>query len=490
MSLTSLKSFGFLALVSTMLITSAHFAAAENTYITGMSSGSASVSARTAKDTLTLSIGKAEVVEIKGDVSDIIVSNPSLVEVGPVKDGQIYLIGSAPGTTNILIMDQAGNLIRQLNVTVNADVGPIAEKIAAEFPKEHVNVEALGGQVILKGSVSDARTAARIKDVVSRFVPDKATVINNMTVADGQQVMIHVKIVEVSRNLLNELGLETDIGNLNAGNFSAQHSTAAVGGGIATGTPSLTGPLVNNPLFGLTVEPSFGNGSLIYDSGGTGPISLLIHALERDGLVNTLAQPNLTAISGENARFLAGGEFPIPSARDNNGNIMYEYHPFGVSLAFRPVVLDKNRINLQISTEVSEVSTELTLQLPGITVPSFSVRRAETTVELASGGSLMIAGLIESGTVQRMNGLPGIKDVPVLGALVRSESFTRNETELLIMITAYLAEPIAEKQAERVADPVKRTEPLNEALAQSMALSYGNIVNNYTKDAPFGFIME
>lgn len=486
MSYTLLKSFGFLALFVTVSSVPVVQSYAAGPAFKGISN----ISAKTAQDHLTLTIGKAEVVAINGDVGDIIVSNPSIAEVGPVKDGQIYLIGAAPGDTNILVMDQNGDLIRQINVTVNADISKVQAALDKEFPKEKVSVEALGTQIVLKGSVEDAKTAAKIKDTASRFVTGEATVVNNMTVNEGQQVMIHVKIVEVSRNLLNELGLETDIGGLSSGNFSAQHSTANVGGGAAAGTPSLSGPLVNNPLFGLTVEPSFGNGALIYDSGGTGPISLLIHALERDGLVNTLAQPNLTAISGENARFLAGGEFPIPSARDNNGNIVYEYHPFGVSLAFRPVVLDKNRINLQISTEVSEVSTELTLQLPGITVPSFSVRRAETTVELASGGSLMIAGLIESGTVQRMNGLPGIKDVPVLGALVRSESFTRNETELLIMITAYLAEPIAEKQAVRVIDPVARPEPLNVALAQSLALSYGNVVNNYTQDAKFGFIME
>ncbi|HEY8964452.1 MAG TPA: type II and III secretion system protein family protein [Alphaproteobacteria bacterium] len=483
---TFLKSLGFLALLTTLSFAPLDYVRAENSFISGISN----VSDQTGQDSLMLTIGKAEVVAIKGDVSDIIVSNPALVEVGPVKDGQIYLIGTAPGTTNVLVMDQLGNLLRQINVTVNADAGPIEEKIREGFPKEKVTIETLGNQIILKGSASNATTATQLKDLATRFAPKDTTIVNNMTVSDGQQVMMHVKIVEVSRNLLSELGLETDVGNLSSGNFSAQHSTAAVGGGASAGAPAMSGPLVNNPLFGLTVEPSFGNGALIYDSGGTGPINLLIHALERDGLVNTLAQPNLTAISGENARFLAGGEFPIPSGRDNNGNISYEYKPFGVSLAFRPIVLDKNRINLQIATEVSEVSTELTLQLPGVTVPSFSVRRAETTVELASGGSLMIAGLIESGTVQRMNGLPGIRDVPVLGALVRSESFTRNETELLILITAYLAEPIADKQAERVIDPIKRTEPLNIALAQSLALSYGNVVNNYTQDAPFGFIME
>lgn len=432
-----------------------------------------------ADQTITLSLGKAEVVPIGGNVSDVLVSDPDIVEVGPVKDNQLYLIGSAMGDTNVLAMDDQGNILRQISVHVKADTSKLEANLKKALPNENIDVDAVGQQIILAGQVSSADAALRARDLASRFMPQNTSVVNNLTVKGSQQVMIHVKVVEVARNVLNELGLETDIAGLNSGNFSGVGSTSSVG----------TSALVSNPSFGLEIDPSFGNGALIYDTGSTGPISLIIHALERDGLVNTLAQPNLTAISGENARFLAGGEFPIPSERDNNGNIVYEYRPFGISLSFKPVVLNKDRINLQISTEVSEVSTELTLQLPGVTVPSFTVRRAETTVEMASGGSLMIAGLIESKAIERMNRLPGIGNVPVLGALARSESFTRNESELLVMISAYLVEPFAEKNAERVPAPV-RVEPLNRALAESLAIAYGESVNNYAQNHSFGYIME
>ncbi len=426
-------------------------------------------------ETVTLSAGKGDVVQVSGNVADIMVSDPSIVEVGPVKNNQLYLIGLRIGDTNVLVFDKDGTLIKQIAVHVKASTSKLESNIKQLFPNEKISVDAIGDRITLSGTVSSADVAARARDIASRFVTNQQTVINNLTVTGNQQVMIHVKIVEVSRNVLNELGLATDIAGVSSGNFNFGHTT---GSGAANS-------------FGLTVDPSFGNGSLVYSSGGTGPIQLMIHALERDGMVNTLAQPNLTAISGENARFLAGGEFPIPSQRDNNGNITYEYRPFGISLAFKPIVLDKNRINLQISTEVSEVSSELTLQLPGISVPSFTVRRAETTVEMASGGSLMIAGLIESQAIERMNGLPGISSVPVLGALVRSESFNRNESELLVIISAYLVEPFAEKAAVRAAinDP-KRVEPLNRALAESLAISYGQTVNTYAQNRPFGYIME
>jgi pilus assembly protein CpaC len=430
-------------------------------------------------ETLTLQAGKGDVVQVGSGVADVLVSDPSIVEVGPVKDNQLYLIGSKIGDTNVLVFDKSGGLIKQIAVHVKSDTSKLEESMKQLFPHENITVDALGDKITLKGTVSSADVAARAKDLAMRFVPAQTTVINNLGVQGNQQVMIHVKIVEVARNVLNELGLETDVAGVNSGNFSAAHVTGAAS----------TGPLTNNPEFGLTVDPSFGNGALIYDTGSTGPISLIIHALERDGMVNTLAQPNLTAISGENARFLAGGEFPIPSQRDNNGNITYEYRPFGISLAFKPIVLDKNRINLQISTEVSEVSTELTLQLPGISVPSFTVRRAETTVEMASGGSLMIAGLIESKAIERMNRLPGIGDVPVLGALVRSESFNRNESELLVIISAYLVEPFAERAAVRTMD-TPRLEPLNRALAESLAIAYGESVNTYANNRPFGFITQ
>lgn len=421
---------------------------------------------------VTLMQSKGQTVSVPKEASDIIVSDPDIVEVGPIKDNQLYLIGSSIGDTNVLVVDDNGDVLQDITVHVQADTTKIQEAIKAELPDAAIKISAIGAQIVMSGNVKDGATAATARDIVSRFAPQGGSVVNNLKVVGNQQVMIAVKVVEVARNVLNELGIETDI-TAGAGNNAAlefAHDTA-------------------NAL-GLSISPSFGTGSLVYSANGTGPITIAMRALERDGLVNTLAEPNLTAISGENARFLAGGEFPAPSGLDSNGNVIYEYKPFGVSLAFKPIVMKDDRINLQISTEVSEVSTELTLEIAGVTVPSFAVRRAETTVELASGGSLMIAGIIQSKALERLNKLPGIGSVPILGDLVRSESFTRNETELVVMITAYLVEPFAEPNAIEVVDVENRPEPLNRALAEALTIAYGESVRTYAEGRPFGYIME
>ncbi|MBU6234636.1 MAG: type II and III secretion system protein family protein [Alphaproteobacteria bacterium] len=412
---------------------------------------------------------KGQAVSVPKNATDLIVSDPDIVEVGPIKDDKVYLIGSTLGDTNVLVVDENGDVLQDISVHVSVDTVKINEAVKAALPNDDIKITAVGDQLILNGTVTDATAVATARDIVSRFAAANETVVNNVKVASNQQVMIQVKVVEVARNVLNELGIETDATNLGG------HTTA------------FTGSTADN--LGLTVTPSFGTGSLVFSRNGTGPITVAMKALERDGLVNTLAEPNLTAVSGENARFLAGGEFPAPSGLDSNGNVTYEYKPFGVSLSFKPIVMRDDRINLQISTEVSEVSTELTLELAGVTVPSFTVRRAETTVELASGGSLMIAGIIQSKSLERMNRLPGIGEVPILGALVRSESFSRNETELVVMITAYLVQPFAEENAERVVT-AERTEPLNRSLVEALAVAYGESVHSYAEDRPFGYILE
>lgn len=422
------------------------------------------------KTSVSLNQSKGQAVTVPKAATDLIVSDPDIVEVGPITNDQVYLIGSALGDTNILVVDKNGKILDEISVHVHLDTTKIEKTLRAALPGSDIKVTAIRDQIIMSGTVASADIAAEAHDIVTRFAGANKTIVNNIKISGSQQVMIHVKVVEVARSVLNELGIETDITNVGGRTLGFTNSTA--------------------DNLGLSVTPSFGTGSLVFSRNGTGPITVAMKALERDGLVNTLAEPNLTAISGENARFLAGGEFPAPSGLDSNGNVTYEYKPFGVSLSFKPIVLNNDRINLQISTEVSEVSTELTLELAGVTVPSFAVRRAETTVELASGGSLMIAGIIQSKALERMNKLPGIGNVPIIGDLVRSESFTRNETELVVMITAYLVEPFADEKAELIVDTAKRTEPLNRALVEALAVAYGESVHTYAEDRPFGYIME
>lgn len=374
-----------------------------------------------------LTQGKADIISTDQPIADVVVANPDIIELRALQANRLSIIGLQLGSTNILLLDRDGEMIQSVNIDVSVDERALRRAVKALYPNENVTVKAVGDEVVLSGSVSSAAVATSVRELAMRYTADDEGIINMIDVEGEQQVMINVRVMEVSRSILNELGIETEL-------------TSEVFDGRGSAGFSVTDAL------GLTIDPTYAIGNLTYSKDGFGPLSIILRALERDGMVNTLAEPNLTAVSGENARFLAGGEFPIPTSRDRDGNIVYEYRPFGVSLSFKPVVLSNDRISLQVLTEVSEVSSEQTLQLPGITVPSFNVRRAETTIELGSGGSLMLAGLIESQAVRTMNEVPGLRKLPVIGDLISSESFRRNESELIIMMTAYTVKPFAENR--------------------------------------------
>jgi pilus assembly protein CpaC len=248
--------------------------------------------------------------------------------------------------------------------------------------------------------------------------------------------MLKVKIIEAKRSVLREYGLESDYNALNSAATTSGHFNA-VGG--QTGLSALT---------------PFATGNVFFTDDHFGPLKVAISALERDGLINTLAEPNLTAISGETAGFLAGGEFPVPTGRDTNGNITIEFKQFGVALNFTPTVLASDRIALQLSTEVSAKSSVASdgVTLSDTFIPGLTTRRAETTVQMGSGGTIMIAGLLKSEDVHSLNGFPGLQDLPVLGELFRSKSFARDESELVVLVTPYLVEPYADRQAMEAAD--------------------------------------
>lgn len=427
---------------------------------------------------VSLTRGKAEVVSVASSIADVLVADPGVVDVGAIKQQKLYLVGTALGDTNILLFDSEGHVIETLDVHVRVDEGALQSTLRRIHPDEDVVIKTINDDVLLTGRVSSPAVATSIRELAMRYAGGEENVVNMLDVAGEQQVMIKVRVAEISRTVLNELGIDTTV------------STSNLGSGRVTGGLSTT------DNFGLSVAPSFGIGTLTYQTGSVGPITLVANALERDGLVNTLAEPNLTAVSGENARFLAGGEFPIPSSLDQNGNIVYEYKPFGVSLAFKPVVLSSERINLQISTEVSEVSAEQTLELPGITIPSFSVRRAETTVELGSGGSIMLAGLIESQALDVLNQLPGVKKLPVLGDLVSSERFARNESELIVMITAFVVEPFADtsflkEDGLAVMADDESDLLLQKALIENLSEVYGDeLLPGASRKTPIGFIVD
>ncbi|MBL1146640.1 MAG: type II and III secretion system protein family protein [Pseudomonadota bacterium] len=433
-----------------------------------------------------LEIGKAKTVNLPYDIADVLVANPSVADVGVLRTNRLYIVGQSIGDTNILTFDENGNLLAEIQVHVRVNQETLQETITEFFPNEKISVRTVGTDIVLGGSVSNANTAAQVRDLAGRFRLDRNQALVDMMVIEGErQVLLRVKIVEVNRTALRELGVETDY-SLNA---------AALDNGLVN---NAAGNILNlNGTSGIGLPESatapFGVGTLFLSDGlGFGPLNLTLRALERDGFANTLAEPNLTAISGEEAGFLAGGEFPVPVSRDQNGNLVIEFHPFGVSLNFRPTVMSNDRISLLLSTEVSTLAPQEGLSLAGIEIPGFQVRRAQTTVEMGSGGSLMIAGLIQSDTTNALNQMPGIGNIPVLGELFKSRAFQRSETELLIVISPILVEPFAEKQADIHEAPADQETPLEKALLFDLRRTYGkeSVPEKMLAGQRFGYMID
>jgi pilus assembly protein CpaC len=418
---------------------------------------------------VTITRGKSRVIEVNANIADVLVADPSVIEVGAMKSNRLYLIGAALGDTNVMIFDGEGNAIEELDVHVRVDEVTLQKTMEKLFPDQDIIAKTVNDDIMLTGSASNPSVAARIQEVAARFAGQDEAVVNMMTVKGEQQVMLKVKVLEISRNILNELGLDTDL-SFGRGATDALFSTAGA--------------------VGLTAPTPVGAGQLLFDAGAA-TISTIFQALERDGYITTLAEPNLTAITGQNARFLAGGEFPIPTEIDDEGNVTYEYKPFGVSLAFKPTVMSKNRINLSVSTEVSNISNDFSFELENLRVPGFDVRRAETSVEMPSGGTLMLAGLIESNTINSMNRIPGIKNVPVIGDLTGSESFQRNETELVVMISAYLVKPFSDTQQAAKEAPKEESSPLKQALISNLKRVHGTRkIANATQGHSVGYLLD
>lgn len=419
---------------------------------------------------MVLTVGKAEIVDIDGSVSDIMVADPDIVDVVALQANRMYMVGAKVGNTNVMALDAEGNVVKRLNIHVRVDEFTLEETIAELFPEENIRARTVNDQVILVGDVTNPTVAGQIRDLAVRFVGDENKLINLVKVSGEMQVMLKVRVMEASRAVLKELGVET---RANGKTGTGIDDLDDIPGGLG---------FVSDPVnqTGLTSDP-FGVGRLIYDTGinGVGFTEILVNALEEDKLINILAEPNLTAISGEEASFLAGGEFPIPTGRDNQGNIEIQFKPFGVSLNFRPTVLSERRISLQLKTEVSSLDPEEGITLDEIIVPGLDVRRAETIVELNSGGSLMIAGMLKSETIKGISGLPNAKRLPIIGDLIKSDSFNREETELLIIVTPYVVQPMArEAQAKRVAPEERADMPLAAMFRTNLRRVYGARVPN------------
>lgn len=380
-----------------------------------------------ASQDLSLPRGKSAIVELPVDVRDILITNPAVADAVLRTPRRIYVLGMASGQTDAILFDASGRRILSLNIRVDADGGALAATINRVIPGARVRVESIGDAVILTGMVQNPIDAERAGQIAARYVAKPEQVLNMLSVAGKDQVMLKVRIVEVQRSVIKQLGV-----NLNA---VLQQGSGAITLGQAANF-SINGTLPG----GASIGGSYAEGG---DS-----LTGSIRAFERVGLVRTLAEPNLTAVSGEAARFLAGGEYPVPVNQDNSsGSVTVEYKPFGVGLAFTPVVMSGGRISLKISTEISELTTQGAFTLgsaasnTSLTIPALTVRRAETSVELPSGGSMMIAGLIQQQTRENLDALPGVGALPVLGSLFRSRDYLAGDTEMVVLVTAYLVDP-------------------------------------------------
>jgi pilus assembly protein CpaC len=391
---------------------------------------------------LSLGIGKSIVIDLPRDIKDVLVADPKIANAVVRSAQRAYIIGAAVGQTNIVFFDSAGQQIAAYDIAVKRDLNGVRAALKQSMPNADIQIEGLGDGVVLSGSASSPIEAQQAADLAARLVGGLEKVVNSIAVRGRDQVMLKVTVAEVQRSIIKQLGIDLSA-NMNYG-------TTVVKFNNVTPFTANSGPLVP----GNALTTSFGS---------TPSVQATLRAMESAGVVRTLAEPNLTTISGESATFISGGEFPIPtgvtcqtSTGGAIGNCVQtvSFKKFGISLNFTPVVLTEGRISLRVMTEVSEVSTEnaLTGGQGGTTIPSIKTRRAETTLEIPSGGAMAMAGLIQDQTKQAINGLPGLAQLPILGTLFRSRDFVNNQTELMVLVTPYIVRAVAQKDLSRPDD--------------------------------------
>ena len=421
---------------------------------------------------LTLSVGRGQLVNLPRSMTDLFVANDEIADVQVRSSRALYVFGKAAGETTVYATDAAGNVVYSTTVRVGQNLNSVSSMLDLAMPEASIVATPMNGLVLLTGTVASPSDVQEAQSLVQAFVGEGTQVVSRLRTATPLQVNLQVRIAEVSRSVVRDIGanlltrdttggFQFGIGRGNPGtittgpapSFPLVDASALYGlppGSIDLPFNPATGQFITSPLQGSTVNtfnlPQDGRTALAA-AGRLFGLDILgrLDLAETEGLVTTLAEPNLTALSGETASFLAGGEFPIPLSQ-GLGSVSIEYKQFGVSLAFTPVVLDNGRISMRVRPEVSELSDNGAIQLNGFTVPALTTRRAETTVELGSGQSFMIAGLLQNSHNSNVDRTPGLGDVPILGTLFRSNRWRRAETELVIVVTPYLVQPVSANQ--------------------------------------------
>jgi pilus assembly protein CpaC len=376
-----------------------------------------------------LGIGKSVAIDLPADIKDVLVADPKIANAVIRSSRRVYMIGVTVGQTNIFFFDADGKQIAGFDIAVTRDLNGVRAALKQMMPDADIRIEGVGDGVMLSGSSASAAESQQAYDLASRLVGDGTKVVNGIAVRGRDQVMLKVTIAEVQRQIIKQLGI-----NLSG---SAGYGSAVVN-------------FNNTNPFPISGTPNSG----IPNIGGTfKSVTANLQAMEQSGVIRILAEPTLTAISGETANFLAGGSFPYPTPPTTAGGAPgFAFQNFGVGLVFTPVVLSEGRISLKVSTEVSELSPENSVTMAGTTVPGLRVRRAETTVEISSGGSLALAGMIQEETKQTISGFPGLMQLPVLGTLFKSRDYRNNQTELMVLVTPYIVRAVAQKELSRPDD--------------------------------------
>lgn len=391
-----------------------------------------------------IGVGKTVIVDLPRDVKDVLVADPRYANAVVRTARRAYLIGVAVGQTNIFFFDAEGRQIAGFDIAVTRDLNGIRGALKRMFPDYDIRVEGLADGIMLGGAVNSPGEAQQAFDLAARLAGDGNKVVNGIIVRGRDQVMLKVTVAEVQRDVIKQLGVEL---------------ATTTGNGLAHGMTTLDFKNLATFPINQALSDSFATGTW-------NNMSATLRAMERAGVIRTLAEPNLTAISGESANFMAGGEFPIPAGytcdpQTRNCQTQIQFKKFGVGLNFTPVVLAEGRISLKVLTEVSELSNEnaLTLvqqvsstQTQTQTIPSIKTRRAETTLEIPSGGTLAMAGMIHEQTKQQLNGMPGLMNVPVLGSLFKSRDFMNRQSELMVMVTPFIVRAVAQKDLSRPDD--------------------------------------
>jgi pilus assembly protein CpaC len=379
---------------------------------------------------LQIEVSKGRLIRLDQPANSVFVADPDIADVQVKSPSLVYVFGKAAGETTLYAVGDGDQVLLNATVVVRHNIQRLEEAIRELEPRSAVSVSTVDDQLVLEGTVFSAAEGEDIRKLATRFVADPKQLMNKMRVQAPNQINIRVRVAEMSRNTVKQFGFNWQaafgVGNFVVGLATGRSFIDAAGGIITRAAGQLTPDTLNNGSFG-------------FKKGNT-DVNALLDALENHGLINVLAEPNLSAVSGEPASFLAGGEFPIPVPQSNN-TISIDFKKFGVSLNFVATISDGNRINLHVQPEVSQLSTTGAITLDNIVVPALTTRRAETTIELSSGQSFAIAGLLQNNITQNLDKFPWLGDVPVLGSLFRSTAFQHNESELVVIVTPYIVRP-------------------------------------------------